>query len=190
MQTSWNQTDLNNLSFLLDRAQKADLLAQAQGFKGENFQRHLGAGGAAFVTGTVYYMGIVLCAGEVVSNLHTQISTLGAGISACKMGLYTKAGVLVASTADLGTSWQSTGTKTHALSAQYTVPTTDMYYIALFCTFVTTAPQPLRATAVTGNAAGVGSGSMLFGAQTGQVDLPAPATVANGNQLGYWVAYS
>lgn len=164
------------------------LVMHGQGLKGENFSRYFMQAGTAAVSGTVYFQGIGLSIGDVITNIHVRIVTGGTSVTACKVGLYDTAGTRLALTADLGTSWQSGGMKTHALTAPYTVLTTGMYYLALFHT-ASTGAQPGRSTAAGGIYEAV-SGSMLMGAQSGQSDLPSSATIANSGQLGFWVGWS
>lgn len=166
------------------------ILTRGQGFAGENFSRAQVASSGAMVSGTIYFQGVALLAGDVITNLHPRIITAGAGITACRVGLYDAAGNRVAQSNDLGVSWQTGGLKTNALSAPYTVPTTGMYYVALFCTFTTTAPAPARAGAVTGVFEAIGAGAMLEGTQAGQASLVTPATIANANQFAFWVGWS
>lgn len=170
---------------------RRDILMRGQGLKGENFSRYFAQGGTAVVTGTVYYLGVPLVKGDVVTNILVRILTLGAGITANKVGLYDSAGNLLATSADLGVSWQTTGFKTHALTGAFTVTATGLYYIALFCTFTVTAPQPMRCAALTGSFDAVGTGVLLMAAQTGvATNLPNPGTLANSNGFAIWAGWS
>ena len=167
------------------------LLAQGQGFLAESAPRSLAQSTTVLASGGVYFVGIGLNQGDVVTNIHLRlISPLAVGVTACRVGLYDRAGNLLAQSADLGNSWESGAFKTHPLIAPYIVPTTGLYYVALFCTFITTAPTVVRTTGITGVFEAAAGGAILCGTQSGQVALPNPATITNSGSVSQWVAVS
>lgn len=171
--------------------ERSAILSDAQGLKGENFPRAAIVGGTISISGTVYYMLTPFRAGDRITNIHPHLTVAASGVTACKAGLYAQDATQLASSADLGTSWQSTGIKTHALSTPYIVPSDAALYIVLFHTVSTTAATIARCSAATGIwQTPSGSAPYVFAAQTGLSDLPAPGTPANSNQLGFWVGWS
>lgn len=168
----------------------ARLLAEGQGLKGENFPRHLASGGQLSVSQTAYFQLMPFRAGDLVTNIHVMIITTGSSSTTkCKVALFNTAGTQLAVSADLGTSWETTGLKTHALGTPYSVPTDGVIYVAIHHV-ASTAATILRATAVAGVHTAVGSGAFILGAQTGQADMPSPATIANASQFGFWMGWS
>jgi hypothetical protein len=144
------------------------------------------------IAGTVYYVGVPLIAGDLIANITVFVSVAAVGITLSKVGLYSATGTLLASSVDQGTNWQTTGQKTVALQAAYTAQSTGLYYAAAVESAVTTQASIGSGTATTRMAsATIGSGSLQMAAQTGQVDLPAPGTIAAGNlAAGLWMALS
>jgi hypothetical protein len=172
----------------VDRAQ---ILAAGQGLITQNFDRQTGFGGQILADGTAYFMLVPLCAGDVISNISIHVSTIGVTPTVSKVGLYSKAGILLAASAELGAAWTTaTGTKTAALITPFTVPADDVYYIAVLCK-AATLPTCTRGPATT-SFSGVGSGAVPYGVQTGQTDLPSPATIAfgSGAPFALWVGIS
>lgn len=147
----------------------------------------------SLVSGTAYYTLIPLKAGLLITNIHVIIATAaGASVTASKVGLYDSTLNRVAISADLGTSWQSLGLKTHALTSPYVVPEQGAYYVAAFCTFTTTAPATYRHPGPTGaqGSAAIGSGLKPWGSQTGQTDLPSVAVLSGTANPPMWYGVS
>lgn len=170
-----------------------DILRTAQGIVAENVSRSVPVSVGALVTGTTYFMGLPLRAGTLVSNITIVVTTAGAAVTVSKVGLFSKAGVLLAVSADQGTNWHSLGNKTIAMVTPYTVPVSDMYYVALLAVFTSTAPQVLRSTnsaIATQFGVPIGSGSLLFGVQLSQSNMPSPATIVQGSStaINCWAA--
>lgn len=178
------------------RAPKSDeqIRAESQGLKGQNYDRQLARAGVVVVDGTIYFMGVVLRSGQIVTNIHPELLVVGAGVTVAKVGIYTCAAstaTLVASSADLGTAWHSgTGVKTHALSAAYTVPTDGLYYLALICKFSTTAPTFTMQNNAGGSGGVLSPGIRSHATLAAQTDLATPATVTSTSPLSYWVGWS
>src|SRR6266540_2163898 len=100
------------------------------------------------------------------------------GLTAARLGVYDSAFSLRGQTADMSVAFGSAGWKTAALTVPYAIPTTGLYYLAVFQTYATTA-----ALMAADNAAGVtnareaivGGGARGGWKQVGQVALPDPA---------------
>lgn len=164
----------------------------AQSYFSESFPRQALSTSSAPATGAVYFVLIGLARGDVVTNLHLLCTTLGSGFSGIgmKVGLYSKAGVLLQGSGDVSALFASTGPKVCPLSAAYTVGATDGYLAALLA--VASVPPTLLRGAPGQNASGAFAGGVgAYGVQNSQVDLPAPATVANNNGASaFWVGAS
>lgn len=162
-----------------------------EGLLSQNFDRILCSAGTIMVTQRVYFLLVPLRAGQVVTNAHVIVSTAGSTCTNTQVGLYDTSGTRLAASADLGNSWESTGLKTNAFSAAYTVASTGVYYVALQSVSAVTMPTLYRSpNAGIATAEAVGSGAAIFGAQSTQATLPASATIGGTNMLGYWVGLS
>ncbi len=179
------------LKFPIPDARSA-LLLSGQGLISQNFDRAASPAGLAGTSGTIYFMAVPLLAGDVVSNISVAVAVAGAGMTLSKLGLYSTAGVLLASSADLGTAWHSQGTKTAAMAVAYTVPTSGLYYAAFLGVTGTTMPTLLRgfSNTLAVAASAIGSGLAPTGAQKGQTDLVDPATITAASGIAYWVGVS
>lgn len=198
---SWSASARNNpveAALGKDRAaRRAQLFMETQSRYAETFPFAMVTSTNIKTSGTVYYAGISLLAGDVVSNIHVAVGTAGATFSGIgsKVGLYTAisgtSGTLVAQSADISAQVSSTGVKVLPLTQPYVVPIDGSYYVA-WITVATTPPTPGRSavgsTAFT--AALAGSTVAVCGAQAGQTDLPATATIANNTQSAYWFGIS
>jgi hypothetical protein len=167
------------------------ILANGQGLMGQNFDRQVGQGGVIAIDGTVYFMLVPLRAGDVVSSISVHVTTIGVTPTVSKVGLYSKLGNLVASSAELGAVWTTAaGTKTSVFTTPFTVPADDVYYAAVVCK-AATLPTLLRGSNSTAFSA-VGNGAVPIGVQTGQTDLPASATITfgSGAPFAFWIGLS
>lgn len=165
--------------------------ATAIGLITENFSRQVSVAGATLIDGTAYFMLVGLRAGTTVSNISIATTNPGVGMSLSKVGLYAKDGTKLTGSADLGTSWQTGNViRTHAVTP-YLVLADDGYYICVIGKTAVTMPNFMRASNQTA-AGAIGSGMQPFGVQTGQTDLPSPATVtfSGGSPLALWVGVS
>jgi hypothetical protein len=127
--------------------------------------------------GTIYFMAVGLVAGDVVSNITVYVSTGGTATSTSLVGLYSKAGVRLAQSADQASAWNTIGKYTVAMTAPFTVTVSDGYFVAILAKTGTTMPTMFRGSP---GAAGfndvIGSGMGVAGTQTAQT--PArPAAV-------------
>lgn len=162
----------------------------AQGLISENWPRQTGRVGTIMVGGTAYFMLVPLRAGQIVTSVSIIITTQGATMTLSKVGLYTKAGVRLGSSADQGAAWETVGTKTADLTSPVTVPTTDGYYAAVVAAGGT-LPTLLVGSNLVVVAGQVGAGAAAFGIETGQTDLDATATIVPGTApLAFWIGVS
>lgn len=160
------------------------------GYYAETGQRVAASASSVTVTQRLYGVSIGLLAGDLVSNLIAACNTANNTPTLTKLGLYSQAGVLLASSADASSAFGSTGLKVTAMTTPYLVPADDMYYAA-FLNVATTGAALNR----------LNGGSSAFQASTGgaapqvnqdtQSDLPASATfTATANAFGLWIAVS
>lgn len=165
------------------------------GFLAWNYDCHL-AQNASILTaaGTVWCARIRFSAITSVTNLHVNLSTAGATLTAnqCIAGIY-QSGALVASTADQSASWAgSTGIKTMALSGgPFTLQPGDA--LIAFYANGSTLPTFARTVLAAGLANGLstGSSSRFATADTGRTtSLPATLGTMTATSAAYWVAVS
>lgn len=175
-----------------DRYTREGIRVRGEGLIAQTWDRHTGANATILVDGTAYFTLIGLLAGDVVTNLSISVPIAGVTMSLSKVGLYTTAGVRLALSADQGTAWESAGVKTIAMTSPYTITTSGAYYVAIVAKGGT-LPTVMRGgifAASTSQGAGIGSGSMVAGVQTGQTDLPTSATIVSGSGFAHWVGVS
>ena len=103
----------------------------AQGLKGESWPRMLSVSTQILTSQKVQYVLLPFVKGDVVTNLYLCVSVASASTTLAKMGLYSTGGTRLALSADTGTSWNTTGVRTVALTAPYTVTTTGGLYVAI-----------------------------------------------------------
>ncbi len=148
---------------------------------------------------TVYYQLVGLQAGDVATNIVVCAETAGTGTGPTfiGVGLYTAAGVLVASSVNLTASaiWNVTGPIAAPLSPAFTVVTSGGYY----CAFLEDTTSAWGSTALVlsrfaTTAAGtkpLGAGAAICAEQTGQTALPTPnATFVTGTGTTIWMGVS
>jgi hypothetical protein len=136
--------------------------------------------------GTEIIHGVYLPAGATVSNLLTYVSTAGSGLSNCYMTVRDSSGALVAKTADLSTSFASTGLVTGALTGGPFTLTPGTYYVGILIgNGSTTAPKFVDSSVFTNllNAGGttpslgsLGTGNRSL--QIGSALTSPPATIS------------
>jgi hypothetical protein len=150
---------------------------------------------AAIATGTMLNAAVYLFAGDVVTNLtFTSGATAGASLTHWFFALYDTQATpaLIAQSADqTSTAWAANTSKTLALSAPYTVPTTGWYRAAVSIT-ASTVPTLIGVTVQTKASSGVVSGQVMLAQTSGSaVGATAPATIATpatATQVPYVVA--
>src|SRR4051812_41502936 len=117
-------------------AKRQQVMMEGLGYYAETCPRSILANATVGVTQRVYYVAVGLLAGDIVSRLSIHITTAAATVSLCKVGLYSKAQALLASSTDQSASWVSAGIKDVTLSLQSNgtpliIPTDDVYYAAI-----------------------------------------------------------
>ena len=151
--------------------------------------------------GTVYYSALYLPYTTSIANISVYVGTAGASLTNSYVGLYnatTQLGVSAAIT----TAWQSTGTKTHALTATSTGSLTNLapgiYWVAyLVGNGSTTSPAFFRSAGTTANFTNVGLTATLSNltirAATGgtaQTALPGSLGLNAVVSQSFWAALS
>lgn len=142
------------------------------------------------VTGTqaVMFAPVGFLAGDVITNIVTKVHVAGNTLTLQKFGIYSKAGVLLASTADVKANFLTTGIISSALTAPYTILADDGYYLAVL-SVGTTTPTLLRTVGQTTVAGSIAGGSVGYGGtQASQSDLPAAATISFTTASTFWLA--
>lgn len=121
-----------------------------------------------------------LRAGDVITNVAVHVVSNGTGVTLAKVGIYDVSGNLLASSADVDTSFTSGSAnrkQVTAFSSPYTVVSDGGYYLAVL--FVGgTSPTILRAN--TSTSAAISGSALAYGAQGSLSDLPDPMTLAAG----------
>ena len=153
------------------------------------------------VIGTVYYSAIYIPYTVDISNISIYVSSQGASLTSSYVGLYnatTQLGVSAAIT----TSWQSTGTKTHALTAtsagSLTAVAPGIYWTAILVgNGSSTAPTLVRSAGLTANYTNVSLTATLSTLTvraatggTGQTALPGSLGLNAVVSQSFWAALS
>lgn len=149
--------------------------------------------GAVNVSGTLYGTRVQMPYPISTTGVCCQVITAGATLTSgqCLLGLYTSAGVKIAQTADMSTTWNSTGFKQvawtggpFALAGGPGV----FYYVAFLA--VGTTPPVFRG--VNGVATFINAGQTGLGAestsQAAQTTIPATFAPAGQAALNQWAA--
>lgn len=124
--------------------------------------------------------------GDVISGLAfcVSVAAVGAVPTGLYLALYDLLGVRLAVSANAASDskWTSTGVKSIAFAAAYTVPavSTGSLYAAILKdgVFAGTEPQIAAMAAVVGTGQALGSNAKPAVTQTAQATMPAPATFA------------
>lgn len=134
----------------------------------------------------------------LVTNINLHVVTAGATLTAnqCLAALYTDAGVLLSSTGNQATAWQSTGMKVCALSAAQAVTPGQWYRVAFYANG-TTLPTFARGSSV----GAVGSDLINYGlsaptlrfstADTGRTTtMPGTLGAQTAAPIAWWAGLS
>lgn len=147
-------------------------------------------------TGVLSLIKIRTSVPRTISSVLIYIATAGAGLTAgqCFAGLYKADGTLIATTADQATAWQSTGTKTMALTAvsgqSLTLLPPGNYYIALLAVG-TTMPTLIRSSGQPALNVGLAAGAYRYCTYGSALTaLPTALTMANqvSGSIATWAA--
>lgn len=166
---------------------------RGMGYYAETFPRLSAASASASVSQTIYFSAIGLLQGDVVTSILTAVNAANNTATLTKLGLFTSAGVLLAATADASVAFNSTGVKSTALTAAYTVTADGLYYLG-FLNVASTGASLYRTTAglVAGGLGAFTGGSGACGTQASQADFPALGAAATigfaGTPISYWLA--
>lgn len=169
---------------------------QMQGFLAWNYdcEECTATGAGANVSGTIYLHKIYFAQGQTISNLAVGVQTAGSTLTAGQnlIGIYNSSGTRVAQSADQSGSWTSTGFKSIAMTASYTVNTAGYHYIAILAVGTTPPAFYQNANAPSalfnGNTA-AGTFRHCTGG-TGQTSLPASITLGSTTSSAFnsWAA--
>jgi hypothetical protein len=172
---------------------RQNLMIRKLGYYSESFPLGAAANLTTIQTsGTVNFSPVGLLKGDVVTNIWVRVTTLASGFSGigAKVGLYTTAGVLLASSADVQASLGSTGTKLLPLTTPYTITSDDVYYLAII-TIASTPPVMVRGVLGSTVALLAGTGTASYcGHDVSETDLPATAAILYTSGTNYWMAVS
>lgn len=164
------------------------------GYLGWSFDPAVASGtGVALTTaGTVYTVQIPIAQAGTATNIVYDIVTAGGTLTAaqCFAGLYSPAGVLLGTTADLSTPWASTGVTVSPLVTPAAV--SPGLHRAAFFFNGTTGPSLLKANIrVSANAGQSAANSRFSSADTGRTTtLAATLGARTATVNAYWAAIS
>lgn len=169
---------------------RASVIQRGQALLTETFPRLNAVANTATVSGTAYFVGVGLLAGDLVRRMHVAVAAGSSAPTLTKCGLYSKTGTLLASSVDESAAFGTATVKTLAMTTPYTVPTDDIYF-ACFLNVAGTGANMIR-TGININAgsyAAITGGVGVLGNQASQTDLPAAATInfASGSPIPYWI---
>lgn len=169
---------------------REQILSTTRGFITESFPGVSNVTTLTLVTGELRGALVGLRAGDVVTNVHFNVTTAGTSVTVGRAGVYSTAGVLLASCANTTTIWTDTaGMRTVALTTPYSVTADGGYFVCFLPVFSGTAPQVSRGASTSNQAVGVNGGVSGAAFQGSQADLPAPATFAASGTVP-WIAVS
>lgn len=166
------------------------------GFIGWNYDvQYIQAGTALGTNGTVYVSKCWTPNALSITNVHVQVITAGATLTASQnlAALYDGSKNLVGTTGDQSTAWTSVGTKTMALTGgPYAISANSFYYVAYFANG-TTRPSFGRLGSNLGGMNGLlsSANSRFASSSTGRTtSMPATLGAFTATNLAYWVAVS
>ncbi|MCG7203958.1 hypothetical protein [Streptomyces arenae] len=153
--------------------------------------------GTTLSAGYIYMLGILLRQATTISKLNIYIGTAGATLTSgqCLAGLYNASGTRVGITADMSTTWNSTGHKAMNLTSSYAAAAGRFYVALLFngTTSPTVACGSTQGATFTPGNSGLSAGSYRWcRSASGQTALPSSVTLsgytADANNI--WAAVS
>jgi hypothetical protein len=173
-------------------ARRAAVLREGCGFFADTFPIAASAGSTIAVSGSIYFQALGLLAGDIITNVLSAVQTAGATLTLTKVGIYTKAGTLLSSSADASAAFLSTGPKTTPLlpqtnGAPLVIPIDDLYYAAFICVGTTPPTMYRGLTGGNSNTTFTGASGPRSGLQSGQSDLITSATIAGSvSAIYFW----
>ncbi len=158
----------------------------------ENYPVSASVNVSLMISQTIYFQLVGLTKGDIITNINVTVTAQGTTTTSTFVALYDSTGVRLAVSNDLTTALDTTGLKSLALTAPYTVLADGAYYLAILTVNGTPANCATLARASSNSIAtgAVGAGVRVSGTQTGQTTMPAPATVGVGTVLAFWMAAS
>ena len=170
----------------------AERIMLRSGFNFESFPRGCGQVGTAPATQALTGSMVSARSGEYCNNISVIVTVVGAILTLVKVGLYDLDGTLLGSSIDVHagsgvTDFTATGLKVVPLQVPIPIAA-DREFYATILQVGTTPATLLRSfnVAVAGTLAGIGDGYAQAVVQTGQADLPAPATFSAASILTWF----
>lgn len=165
-------------------------LTRSEGFISQNWWRGYGAASLTPTAQDVRGNLLALRKGDVITNLHYFVNTIGAtpgNLTHGQLALFDSTGTRVGITADNATPFTTNSIKTIAMTATYTVKNDGVFYVANW--FDQSAANGIGSTlrgfqpsiAFTP----VGSGLPLGVLMTGQASMPSTLTLTAALQIGW-----
>lgn len=166
-----------------------------QGFKGWAYDPISAANFTALTSGTPILVKIKAAVSGSVNTINIYNNVAGTSFNANTSfaALYDLSGTLLASSNDLATVLNSTGTKAISLTSSATVTAGTFYYVWIVAGFSGTAPQLSRGSNAGSYNQGLSAGTYRFAnLGTGVTSVPASLTLASSTALSvsYWAAIS
>jgi len=150
----------------------------AGGLITETFPASVTSGNVAPPTGAIEASMVGFLAGDVVTGIVIRNSTAAAGSlpTTCRFGIADSTGKMLILSGNLNAlaNW-GTGLLQFPFTSPLTISVTGGYYLSFIVngTWGTTQPTPIVGASASLAAGAVGASPPLYGAQTGQTDLPA-----------------
>lgn len=120
---------------------RPDLVQIARGCYSESFPLDsIPTGGRTSASGRVWYTPIGLDKGDIVTGFLTYHSTGGSNVTIYQFGLYSNAGVLLASSVNSVASALALYFQTLPMATPYRVTTEGNYFVGMLCVNTTTSP--------------------------------------------------
>ena len=156
---------------------REQLRVEAQGLLAESFSRGNIGSQTLLTTQKLEGALVGLRAGDTVTGVAVAVQANSASLTVARVALYSTAGVLLASSTNSAAIWDAgAGTVvSRAFTTPYTVTTAGGYYACLLA--VGTTPPTIYRGSNLGVMEGIGAGFPAFVLQTGQANLPSPATL-------------
>lgn len=166
-------------------------LPEDSGFLAWNYDYVMSGGNTTPTAGVLNVVRLTFRSALTVTSLSIFAQTGGTSPTNCYLGLYDSGGTRRGLTANQASNWDSSGTKTAALTTPYSAAA-GVYYVAIL-TGGGTPPGIARVGSVGQANAGQSSPSFRAGTVlTGQTSLPSSITLANvaASNNAYWVGVS
>lgn len=163
----------------------------ARGIKGESFPLQNAANTLAWTAQSTFGMLIPFRGGDIITGVGFVVSAAPgtpANLTKGKVGVWDTAGVLLASSADAPTSFQSVGRIKLALSAAYTVPAEGGLVVGCWMDG-TSMPSLARNSAVSQAGGAFTGGSATCFTRAGDADIPNGSAFTVSNTGVYFAWY-